>query len=84
MNMSPDSKSLDPQRLVRRFEVSDTIRIPHYPTAGGFRVWKITACKLGATHQEGTYKLRALDLKDNAVLEVPCILLETHPEIEVM
>lgn len=75
---------VDQKRLVRRFSVNDTIRMPHYPTTGGFRVWKIWAQKLGGTYQEGTYELKPLDVHDNAIIEVPCIMLETHPEIEII
>lgn len=65
-----------------RFVVGDTIRMPHYETTGGFRVWKIIACILGGTYQEGTYTLRPLDVLENHQIEVPCIMMETHPKIE--
>jgi hypothetical protein len=39
---------------------------------------------LGGEKQEGTYHLRVVDMKDNAEIHVPCIILETHPEIELL
>lgn len=82
--MNPPDLSSDPEnKIVQRFSVGDIVRIPHYKTAGGFRVWKVTARKLGATYQEGTYSLKPLDVNENASVEVPCIILETHPGIEV-
>jgi hypothetical protein len=71
------------QSEVRKFNVGDTVRIPHYETVkGSFRVWKIVGCHLGATHQEGTYAMLPLDISDNEPIHVPCIILETHPSIE--
>lgn len=73
----------DEQPVPRRsFGVDDTIRIPHYKTTGGFRVWKVHGVHLGGTYQEGTYRLVPLDVKDNETIHVPCIILETHPGIE--
>jgi len=69
-------------RVSRNYSVGETLRMPHYETAGGFRVWKVVGVHLGGEKQEGTYHLRPLDLKDNAEIHVPCIVLETHPEIE--
>lgn len=65
-----------------RFTVGDTIRMPHYETAGGFRVWQVQGVHLGGERQEGTYHLFALDIHGNEEIQVPCIILETHPEIE--
>ena len=42
---------------IKRYTVGDTLRMKHYPTAGGFRVWKVVGVHLGATNQEGTYAL---------------------------
>lgn len=68
------------------FKVGDVIRMPHYNTAGGsegrWRAWKITGCYLGATHQEGTYEMVPVDVKENEPIQVPCIILHTHPAIE--
>lgn len=64
------------------YSVGDTLRIKHYPTAGGFRVWKVYSVNLGATRQEGTYELRPLDVSDNKPIQVPCLLLETHSGVE--
>ena len=66
----------------QRFNIGDTIRMPHYATAGGYRVWKVMGEHLGATKQEGTYHLASVDLTENKSIHVPCIMLETHPEIE--
>lgn len=71
-------------RSGRSYSVGEVIRIPHYETAGGFRVWKVVGVHLGGEKQEGTYHLRPLDVKDNAEIHVPCIVLETHPEIELV
>lgn len=71
-------------RLSHSYSVGDTLRMPHYETAGGFRVWKVVGVHLGGEKQEGTYHLRPLDIKDNAEIHVPCIVLETHPEIELV
>ena len=68
---------------MRTFRVGHILRLPHYKTAGGFRVWQVIAVKLGATHQEGTYELEPLDIHPNESIEVPCIILETHPAIEL-
>lgn len=64
------------------YSVGDILRMPNYVTASGFRVWKIVGCHLGATGQEGTYELMPLELKGNKTINVPCIILETHREIE--
>jgi hypothetical protein len=72
------------QRLVRRFGVGDVVRMPHYELAGKERkrVWKITEESLGGNNQEGTYGMIPLDIADNEPIQVPCLILETHPEIE--
>lgn len=66
------------------FKVGDTIRLPHYETTGGFRVWNVLGVHLGGEFQEGTHHLQCLDIVGNATIHVPCIILETHPEIEIM
>ena len=66
----------------KRFKPGDTLRMPHYETAGGFRVWKVTGVYHGAERQEGTYHLIPVDMHENETIQVPCIILETHPEIE--
>jgi hypothetical protein len=68
----------------RSFSTGDTLRMPHYETAGGYRVWKVEGVHLGGEKQEGTYHLKTVDIKDNAEIHVPCIILETHPSIEVV
>ena len=68
----------DPQR----YHVGDTIRMKHYSTAGGYRVWHVIGVYLGGLKQEGTYELRPLDVSDNKTIQVPCLMLETHPSIE--
>ena len=62
--------------------VGDTIRVPHYSTAKGFRVWKVTGVHLGAEKQEGTYALKPLDVSENEPVHVPCLMLETNPAVE--
>lgn len=72
------------KRLVRRFDVGDIIRLPHYPTVpkGRRRVWQVRGVHLGATEQEGTYALKPLDVSENEPIHVPCLMLETHPQVE--
>jgi hypothetical protein len=72
------------KRPNRTFKPGDTLRMSHYATAGGFRVWTVQGVHLGGEKQEGTYHLRVVDMKDNAEIHVPCIILETHPEIELV
>lgn len=64
------------------FKVGDVLRLPHYETSGGFRVWQVVGVHLGGTYQEGSYRLIPLDVHDNESLHVPCIMLETHPALE--
>lgn len=70
--------------LVRRdYKVGDTITMPHYETKPGRnRVWKIVRVALGGNGQEGTYSLEPLDMMRGEPIEVPCIMLETHPGIQ--
>lgn len=70
------------KRPSRTFKPGDVLRMPHYATVGGFRVWVVQGVHLGAEKQESTYQLKAIDMKDNAEIHIPCIILETHPEIE--
>lgn len=73
------------KRRVQSFNVGDTLRMPNYDTAGGFRVWSVEGVHLGAEGIESVYRLKALDVKRNALANdtyVPCIMLETHPEVE--
>lgn len=72
------------KRISRFFQVGDIIRMPHYKTVGKYRwrVWKITAQYIGGLHQEGTYSMIPLDILENEPINIPCLILETHPEIE--
>ena len=63
-------------------KTGDTIRMPHYETAGGFRVWKIVGTHLGGLDQESTFELVVLDDDENEKIQVPCIMLELHPLIQ--
>ena len=63
------------------FKVGDIIRMPNYKTSKGYRVWKIIGCYLGGEKQEGTYELYPLDINCGENVQVPCIILETHPNI---
>lgn len=65
-------------------KTGDTIRMPHYETAGGFRVWKIIGTHLGGTDQESTFELAVLDADENKTIQVPCVVLELHPLIQRM
>lgn len=86
VNVSCETVSCDNSspRINRTFDVGDTIRMPHYETAGGFRVWKVEGVHLGGEKQEGTYHLKPVDMKENSEIHIPCIILETHPEIELV
>ena len=66
----------------QRYQVGDTLRMKHYPTATGFRVWKVVGQHLGGEGQEGTYALTPLDVSENEPIHVPCIMLEMHPNVE--
>lgn len=73
-----------PRRPTRMLRVGDTLSMPHYEMAGGFRVWTVKGVHLGGDKQEGTYHLKTVDMRENSEIHVPCIILETHPEIEVV
>ncbi len=64
------------------FTVGDIIRIPNYDTCKGYRVWKVIGVYLGGLKQEGTYELFPLDVSENKTIQVPCIMLETHPLVK--
>ncbi len=64
------------------FTVGDIIRVPNYDTCKGYRVWKVVGVYLGGLKQEGTYELFPLDVSENKPIQVPCIILETHPGIK--
>lgn len=66
----------------KKYTVGDTIRIKHYPTAIGYRVWKVVGVHLGAADQEGTYALTPLDIGENEQIHVPCLMMESHDGIE--
>lgn len=78
----PGMNSKNEPESHQTYTVGDVIRMKHYPTSGGYRVWKVFGVHLGATYQEGTYRLMPLDLSDNQPIHVPCIMLETHAGIE--
>lgn len=65
----------------QKFTVGDVIRMPNYKTAGGFRCWKVVGQHLGGEKQEGTYELYPLDVLCNENVQVPCLILETHPGV---
>ena len=65
------------KRPSRNFKPGDTLRMPHYETAGGFRVWMVEGVNLGGEKQEGTYHLKTVDMKENSEIHIPCIILET-------
>ena len=65
----------------RIYTVGDVIRMPNYKTKGGYRVWKIIGCYLGGENQEGSYELYPLDMNCGENIQVPCIILESHPNI---
>lgn len=64
------------------FNIGDTLRMKDYPTAGGFRLWKVISHNLGALHQESSYGLKPLDATENAPLNVPSVMLESMEGIE--
>lgn len=59
------------------------IRIPQYDTAGGYRLYLVTATRLGATNEESVYEIYPLDVVDAKRMEVPCVLLDTHPGLQL-
>ena len=62
----------------------ETIRIPHYATVPNrWRVYIVVAVVLGGLEQEGTYELRCCDILENECVRVPCVMLETHPLIQI-
>ncbi len=69
----------------RSFLVHDVLRMPHYDTVGrgAYRVWKVVAVHLGGENQEGSYELEPVDILGNGRIAVPCIILETHREVEL-
>ncbi len=64
------------------FNIGDILRMKNYPTAGGFRLWKVISHNLGALHQEDSYGLKPLDRTENAPLNVPCVMLENTDFVE--
>jgi hypothetical protein len=84
---SPDGPTSVGGFVSRSFKTGDVIRLPQYGADGGnigrSRVYKVVGCYLGADYQEGTYELESLDLKaPDHVIQVPCVMLESHPTIE--
>lgn len=80
-----------PSRDKPRYAPGDGIRMPGPADVGGFRVWAISGVKMGNLGQEGHYILRPLDRllgdsKDASGVEslVPCWILDTHPEINLL
>lgn len=68
--------------MTAHFQIGDILRMKNYPTAGGFRLWKVISHNLGATHQEDSYGLKPLDRTENHPLNVPCVMLEGMEGIE--
>ena len=68
----------------QKLAVHDVIRMPNYETAGGFRLWRVTGQHLGGTDQEGTYSLEPLDQLANETIHIPCVMLESHPLVEIL
>jgi len=66
------------------FAVGDVTTIPNHETVKGYRIWRVEGIHLGGVEQESTYHLRSVDWDDNAEIHVPCIILETHPNIELV
>ena len=69
---------------MRALSVGNVVRMPNYELAGGYRAWVVVGCHLGASKQESTYQLKAIDMSENKVINVPCLILETHSQIEVI
>ena len=74
------------QSSKRSFQPGDILRTPHYSTTGKgrYRVWIVAGVHLGGDNQEGTYHLRSVDVLDGESIHVPCIILETHPLVELV
>lgn len=69
---------------MRSFSVGDVVRMPNYELAGGYRAWVVVGCHLGASKQESTYQLKVIDMSENKIIHVPCLIMETHSQIEVV
>ena len=74
-------KGIIMNRTFQEFKAGDVIRMPHYPTCGGFRCWKVTGVYLGGVKEESTYGLLPLDVSGTDPLHVPCLMLESHHDI---
>lgn len=68
-----------------RTKVGAVIRLPKH--GGGWRVYWVTASRLGALNEEDLVELVPLDVSPGCsgkLCQVPALLLETHPEVEVV
>lgn len=62
----------------------EVVRLPHYDTCPNqWRVYLVVGVHLGGLNQEGTYSLRCCEILENETIHVPCVMLETHPAIQV-
>ena len=80
--MSEQTADTNP-RFFQLFTIGDVVRLRHYDTTpeGRYRVWRVVGVYLGATEQESTYQLECLDVAENKPIQVPCLILESHPDV---
>ncbi len=63
------------------YKVGTVIRLT---TDKFLRFWKIVGVHLGALGQESTYALRTLDMDENEEIQVPCSMMDNHPNVEAV
>ncbi len=71
---------------LRELDVGCVIRMPAFGPRGSWRLWYVSAHRMGATREESLWELVPLDCEpgDPELCQVPAIILETHPSIEVV
>ena len=65
-------------------KVGTVLRMPNPNTKKGYRVWLVIGVYLGAVSQESVYELQVLDYDDTYKIMVPCVILENHPNLEIV
>lgn len=69
-----------------RILVGSILRMPNWDSCGGWRLWMATAHRMGGLSQESLWELIPIDRipGDPELCQVPDIILETHPAVEVI
>lgn len=72
------------------FKTHDIIRLPLWKGQDegkaqlvGWRVWRIAGCYYSVVGGEDYYEMICLDKGNSKTLRIPCVVLETHPHLEV-